>query len=192
MAFQQSLGSWSYFKVSATLLSLFAFFQSNSQAADGSLTNAYNLELAPLLGRNLPFDLWGTPGAMSAAGIRASAKPSDWDGAIEASAFYQSAGVDKAYSIEVAYRHEVYGEIFNGFFSVGYHFSKFDLQTDYDADGNCILENCGNDSGLHNGLSYGGGLLLPAGENNPIKLGIRYYQRPQTWVLLEMSYGVRF
>jgi hypothetical protein len=182
-------GSASYVLCRAILggLGLFAPLVFGNQ-----LSKNYNLELAPLVARNLPFDLWGSPGALSAAGIRASGKLADWDGAGEVTTFYQSAGADKAYTIEVAYRHEIYGDIFNGYFVIGYHMSKFDLTTDYDSDGNCIPDNCGNDSGLHYGPSYGGGLLVPVGENNPLKFGIRYYQRPQTWVLVEMSYGIRF
>jgi hypothetical protein len=186
-----SLGSRSYMAKALAL-----FFASTSflpaHGADNGLSNKYMIELAPLIGKNLPFDLWGAPGSLSAAGIRASGKPEDWFGAAEVSTFYQAAGSDKAYSIEVAYRHEIYGALFNGYFSFGYHVSKFSLTTDYDSNGDCVLTNCGNDSGLHSGVTYGGGLLIPISDLNPLKLGIRYYQRPQTWVLLEMSYGVRF
>ncbi len=184
------IGRGKFQRAGAIALALFIF--STRSGASENLNQAYSVELAPLIARNLPFDLWGAPGALSVGGVRASAKPQAWSGAMEVSAFYQGAGSDKAYTTELAYRHEVYGQIFNGFFVVGFHLSKFTLTTDYDSEGNCVPINCGNDSGLHTGLTYGGGLLVPVGDNNPLKLGIRYYQRPQTWVLLEMSYGVRF
>jgi hypothetical protein len=186
-------GSWSYrFARSIFPTLLLSFLNPLPALAAGGLNKNYNIELAPLVARDLPFDLWGTPGALTVAGIRTSGKFSDWDGAGEASVFYQGAGADKAYTMEVAYRHEVYGDVINGYFSLGYHFSKFSLTTDRDANGNCVLTNCGNDSGIHSGLTYGGGILIPLTDNNPLKMGVRYYQSPQTWVLLELSYGVRF
>jgi hypothetical protein len=191
MGKSRELGSWSYIAMLAAALLALASSR-EARTAENAVSGKYNVELAPLLGKNLPFDLWGVQGSLTAAGIRVSAKPENWAGAGEASTFYQAAGSDKAYTVEVAYRHEVYGALFNGFFSLGYHVSKFSLTTDYDANGNCVLKNCGNDSGLHSGFSYGGGLLIPVSELNPLKLGIRYYQNPQTWVLIEMSYGLRF
>lgn len=161
-------------------------------ASSGAISSAYAVEIAPFIGKNLPYDLWGADdGLLSVFGIRGSYRLPNPSGALEVSAFMHHKLPDKAYTLEASYRHEVYSGFLNGYFNIGFHASRFMLEPDLDADGECKLSGCVTDSGNHSGLSYGGGIMLPVGEY-PIKLGVRFYQRPQSWLLLEAGYGIRF
>ncbi|MEO5668469.1 MAG: hypothetical protein ABIR96_10450 [Bdellovibrionota bacterium] len=164
-----------------------------SQGGGGELNAAYSLEFMPFIGKNLPYDLWGAnDGLLSVFGLRSSYRLPNPTGSLEVSVFIHHKMPDKAYTAEVAYRHEVYSSFLNGYFDIGVHFSYFDLKPDYKADGStCVLPGCVTDSGSHSGLSYGGGVMLPVGVY-PIKLGVRFYQNPQSWLLLEAGYGLRF
>lgn len=162
-----------------------------SQSSGGTAGPGYQFEIAPLLGLNLPYDLWGTPGTLNIIGVRGAYRLPNPNGAIEGAALYHHKLPDKAYTGEVAYRHEIYTNTLNGFFVFGFHYSKFDLEIDYDSNGDCVPANCKTDSGFHSGFTYGGGILFPVGEY-PIRLGVRFYQNPQNWLLLEIGYGVRF
>jgi hypothetical protein len=152
----------------------------------------YAIEFAPFVGKNLPYDLWGVDeGTLSVFGIRVSLRLPNPSGALEVSTFMHHKMPDKAYTGEVSYRHESYSGFLKGYFNIGLHFSYFSLEPDRNASGDCIIPGCATDSGSHSGLSYGGGILLPVGVY-PIKLGVRFYQNPQSWLLLEAGYGVRF
>ena len=158
----------------------------------GSLSPAYTIEAMPFVGKNLPYDLWGAnDGLLNVFGLRASLRLPNPSGALEVSGFMHHKIPDKAYTGEVAYRHEVYSGFLNGYFNIGIHYSYFSLEADREADGSCTLPGCQTDSGSHTGFSYGGGVMLPVG-TYPIKLGVRFYQNPQSWLLLEVGYGVRF
>jgi hypothetical protein len=162
-------------------------------SSGGSISPAYSFEVDPFLGKNLPYDLWGADdGMLSVFGVRFGYRLPNPTGAVEASGFVHHKSPDKAFTGEVAYRHEVYSSFLNGYFTIGLHYSYFKLEPDYDASGNCPQRyGCRTDSGSHTGLSYGGGLMLPVGVY-PIKLGVRFYQKPQSWLLLEAGYGIRF
>jgi hypothetical protein len=158
----------------------------------GSLISAnYAFEIAPLIGKNLPYDLWGTPGTLNVLGIRGAVRLPNPSGAIESSFLYHHAGPDKAYTFDLSFRHEIYTGFINGYFNLGAHYSRYSLEADRDGNGNCVIPGCLTDSGNHTGLTYGGGILLPIGEW-PIRLGVRFYQNPQSCLLLEASYGIRF
>lgn len=159
---------------------------------DGQISADYLIEIMPFVAKNLPYDLWGTPGTLSVLGIRGAIRIGNPSGALEGSAFYHHASPDVAYSLEAAYRHEVYSSGFiNGYFAIGMHVSLFQLEEDRDVNGNCVVAGCRTDSGTHYGVTYGGGVMLPVGEY-PIKLGLRFYQNPQRFLLLEAGYGIRF
>jgi hypothetical protein len=155
------------------------------------LSADYAIEIAPMIAMNLPYDLWGTPGTLNTLGARGSIRMANENGALEGAALYHHAGEDNAYTIEAAYRFETYTGFLNGFFSIGLHYSVFNLEPDRNASGECVLDGCLTDSGQHYGLTYGGGIMLPTGQY-PVKLGIRFYQNPQQWLLLEAAYGIRF
>jgi hypothetical protein len=162
------------------------------RSGGGELNADYAVEIMPVVGKNLPYDLWGADdGLLSVFGLRSSLRLPNPTGSIEVSALAHHKIPDKAYSGEIAYRHEVYSNFLNGFFNIGFHYSYFDLEADLESDGSCRLPGCVTDSGSHSGLSYGGGIMLPVGVY-PIKLGVRFYQNPQSWLLLEAGYGFRF
>ena len=177
------------------LLGTFCLTLSSAQAQKGGkseISADYAIEIMPFAAQNLPYDLWGTPGTLSVIGIRGAIRIGNPTGALEGSAFYHHASPDEAYSIEAAYRHEVYSNGFiNGYFAIGIHYSRFQLEADRNTDGSCVLPGCQTDTGFHYGVTYGGGIMLPVGEY-PIKLGLRFYQNPQKWLLLEAGYGIRF
>lgn len=151
----------------------------------------YFLELTPAVGTNLPYDLWGTPGTFSVLGARAFAPIAAPNG-IEAGFLYQYAGVDKAYTVDLSYRFEIPTEAFLSYFNIGYHYSIFDLEIDYDENGACVPANCLTDSGDHHGFSFGAGVMAPLGTATIGKLGMRFYKNPITWLLLEAGLGIRF
>jgi len=161
------------------------------QSSKSELSGNYTFEIAPLVGKNLPYDLWGTPGTMSVIGVRGAFRLPNPHAAVESSIFYHHAGPDNAYTIDVSFRYELYSDFLNGYFNIGAHYSRYNLEPDLEADGSCVLTGCVTDSGNHSGLTYGGGVMLPLGEW-PLRLGIRFYQNPQSWLLLEASYGIRF
>jgi hypothetical protein len=163
----------------------------SSSAARSAVDSSYTIEFAPLLGINLPYDLWGAQ-TLSVYGLRTGYRLPNPTGVAELGLLYHTKEDDKAYTIDAAYRHEVYSGFLNGFFVIGLHYSYYDLTTDYDSDGACVPKNCRTDSGSHSGLTYGGGLLVPVGETEPLRLGVRYYKSPQTWLLLEAAWGFRF
>jgi len=179
-------------KVLATLSFALSTAAMAAPSSGGAVSSAYAVEIAPFIGKNLPYDLWGADdGLLSVFGIRGGYRLPNPSGVLEVSAFMHHKMPDKAYSLEVSYRHEVYSGFLNGYFNIGVHASRFMLEADREADGSCKLTGCVTDSGNHSGLSYGGGIMLPVGEY-PIRLGVRFYQRPQSWLLLEAGYGIRF
>ncbi len=166
---------------------------SYSQKGNASEVSAdYAIEIMPFIARNLPYDIWGTPGTLSVLGFRGAVRIANPTGALEGSIFYHHADPDNAYTIEAAYRHEMYSSGFiNGYIVIGFHYTQINFEEDRNSDGTCVLPGCLTDSGPHYGITYGGGIMLPVGEY-PIKLGLRFYQNPQKWLLLEMGYGIRF
>ncbi len=151
----------------------------------------YLFEIAPTLGTNLPYDSWGIPGTLSVIGVRGFVPISGPNG-VEASVLYQSAGGDTAYTIDASYRFEVPTEAFISFFNIGYHYSIFDLDVDYDAAGVCVPTSCATDSGTHQGIVFGAGVMAPLGTSTMGRLGMRFYKNPVTWLLLEAGLGFRF
>ena len=165
------------------------FAQKNNSGSE--ISPDYAIEIMPFVAKNLPYDSWGTPGTLSVLGIRGAIRIGNPTGALEGSIFYHHAGPDTAYSVEAAYRHEMYTEGFiNGYIVIGMHFTQISFEADLDGAGNCVIAGCQTDSGPHYGVTYGGGIMLPVGEY-PIKLGLRFYQNPQKMLLLEAGYGIR-
>lgn len=189
--FKTNLMLGAVFVIISHSISLKAQDDAGGGGGGGSLSSAYTFEITPFIGKNLPYDLWGTPDNLKIIGVRGAFRVPNPNGAIEASFFYHYAGPDKAYTTDVSYRYEVYSNFLNGYFNIGVHFSRFSLEPDLDANGDCVLPGCVTDSGQHSGLTYGGGIMLPVG-TYPIRLGVRFYQNPQSWLLLEAGYGFRF
>jgi hypothetical protein len=174
------------FRLSLVCAALFG-----AASARATVDGSYALEIAPLLGINLPYDLWGAQ-TLSVYGLRAGYRLPNPSGVAELGLLYHTKVDDKAYTVDGAYRHEVYSNLLNGFFVIGLHYSLYDLTVDYNSSGECVPKNCKTDSGSHFGLTYGAGLLVPVGETEPLRLGVRYYRNPQTWLLLEAAWGFRF
>jgi hypothetical protein len=180
----------SFLKISAFAIGLLS---SKSQAQKTSLALApYTVEFSPVLGILLPYDIWGTPGTMNTVGIRSSYVLSPPDGAIEIGALYHSAGVDRAFVIDASWRQEIALDFLLSYFSIGYHYSKWDLDIDYDAAGLCVPTSCQTDSGFHSGIKVGAGVQIPLGPTTPLKLGMIFYSGPQLILLLEAGLGIRF
>lgn len=159
--------------------------------ARAAVDASYSMEISPIIGINLPYDLWGAD-TLNVLGLRGAYRLPSPTGAFESGILYHHNGADKAYTFDLAYRHELYTGFINGFFVVGAHFSRYSLTIDRDSAGNCVPVNCQTDSGNHTGVTYGGGLLVPIGETDPLRLGVRFYNNPQTWLLLEAGWGFRF
>jgi len=181
--------------LSATIL--FSTVHSHAQSSSASVNlSPYTFEIEPILGVLLPRDIWGTPGTLNTVGARASYVLSPPDGAIEVSALYHYAGSrdpeDSAIGFDASWRQEFQNELLMAYFNVGMHYSKWTMDIDYDADNNCVLENCGNDSGTHTGFRIGAGVIIPLGPTTPLKLGMTFMKGPQLLLLLESGIGIRF
>lgn len=150
----------------------------------------YKFEISPLVGKNLPYDLWGTPGTLSVYGLRAAVPLPT--GALEGGVLYQVEGTDKAYTLDFGYRYDTYFETLNFVLDVGVHASKFSLTVDYDSLGACVPANCSTDSGTHMGYYFGGGLSVPLSPAVPLRLRMRFYKSPQVWLLLNAEVALRF
>jgi len=151
----------------------------------------YTIEVTPYLGLNLPYDLWGTPGTFSTKALRAAYKFNE-KALLRVGAVYQSAGADKVYTGDAVIGWELTTADLYTTFHVGFHFSRFNLDIDYDDEENCIPANCQTDSGNHSGIAVGAGLMIPISEKTPLRLGMTFYTNPQLWLLLEMGIGFRF
>lgn len=170
------------------MLGLFTF--SIDLRAQSETKVDYKFEIAPLLGKNLPYDLWGTPGTLSVYGVRGAVPLPT--GALEGGALYQVEGADKAYTLDFGYRYDTYFETLNFVLDVGIHASKFSLTVDYDSNGVCVPTNCSTDSGTHMGYYFGGGLSVPLSPTMPLRLRMRFYKSPQVWLLLNAEIAIRF
>ncbi len=156
--------------------------------SQGSSTGfaAYKLEFTPVIGKNLPYDLYGTPGTLSIIGLRSAYKVGA--GAVEVGAIVQHNDPDRAYTFDANYRGEIMAQGLNAYFVAGIHYSRFILTSEERDDPNNGL----TDSGNYVGITFGGGLQVPLSSSMPLKLGMRYYFKPQYWLVLEAGIGIRF
>lgn len=173
-----------------TLLAFGTSLTAWSESGGLSLAN-YTFEVAPTVGINLPYDLWGAQSTLDVVGIQVAYSIND-TGALTASAFYHSKGNDIAYTGDTGYRHEINSALFHAYFDVGVHYSKFKLGIDRDSAGNCDPANCKTDSGTYVGIYGGSGLVIPLSTLTLARMGFRFYNNPQAWVLLTASLGFRF
>lgn len=167
--------------------------------ADTSLNTSYTFEITPHFGIDLPYDLWGTPGTLKTIGLRFAYNlaGAGGAGALETAAIVQHADPDRAYTFDLGYRYDFVQEGLNAFFSIGFHNSYFKLVADRKADGSCVVPNsagtaCLTDTGNYVGLFVGGGIMFPLAPSIPLKFAMRFYSKPQLWLLLEMGLGFRF
>lgn len=178
-------------KVLIAALFCLGFVSKTSNAQNkGVELAAYTLEITPLIGINLPYDLWGATGTLNVLGVQ-SALSINEAGAISVGALYHYKTNDTAYTFDAGYRHEIKSLMFNAFFDIGLHYSQFNLEIDYDSDNNCIPANCLTDSGSHSGIYAGTGLIIPLAPMTLIRLGFRFYSNPQSWVMINAGLGIR-
>jgi hypothetical protein len=176
------------------LLSVGLFFTPQSwvwsQSKGGGLS-PFTLEFTPGLGVNLPYDIWGTPGTMDVFSLR-TAYSVNPGGNLELGFLYHQASEDNAYTLDLGYRVDIPSDVFLAFFNVGYHISQFNLEPDFDENGDCVPSNCLTDSGIHHGLNFGGGIFIPITQTRALRLAMRFYKNPITWLLIEAGVGFRF
>ena len=161
-------------------------------ASSGSSALAnYTLEITPMIGINLPHDFWGVENTLNVYGVQGAYSVNE-AGAVTASVLYHAKDNDWAYTIDSGYRHEIASNLFNAYFDVGLHYSKFNLEIDRDSDGECIPSNCKTDSGSYVGLYAGSGLVVPLSPLTLARMGFRFYNKPQSWVLISAGLSFRF
>lgn len=166
-------------------------FISTAHGQTGALA-AYTIEVTPVVGLNLPYDIWGTPGTLNIIGIRSAYSLSP-DSSVEVGFLYHHKLPDSMTGFDIVYRKEMVAESMNTFFVIGAHFTKFNLSVDRDADGVCVPTTCATDSGTHAGFVIGAGINLPVNPSAPIRLGMRFYKKnPSLMLLLEAGVGIRF
>ena len=154
----------------------------------------FSFEVTPTIGKLLPYDLWGTPGTLTTYGLRTgySLHQIGAAGVLEASFLYHDAKPDHAYTTDLGWNYEFAEQGLEVFFSIGFHYSYFSLKPDLDSDGNCVLSGCVTDSGPHSGVFLGGGLMIPLTATLPLRFAMRFYNKPQLWLLLETGLSIRF
>lgn len=169
-----------------------------ASAGGGALAD-YTFEVTPLIGINLPYDLWGSSGTLTVYGIRGGYNLDKLGGvgAIETSFLYHKAGSDSAMTYDLGYLYDFQEYGVNAFFTAGFHYSKFSLSIDYDEGHEddaayCNPRNCQTDSGTYSGIYVGGGINVPINPRVPVRFGMRFYNNPQLWLLLDMGVSVRF
>lgn len=178
-------------------LAVVALTAARESRAEESLA-AFQYEITPLAGINLPYDLWATSGNFTVLGGRFgyNMTPLGISGVLVAGGLYQYSGAEKIYTFDLSYRYDFVAEGMNAFFTFGFHSSKFSLEPKVNEDGTYAVPD-GNgggktDSGQHGGLIIGGGILIPIKPNIPLEFGMRFYNNPQLWLLLEMGVSFRF
>jgi hypothetical protein len=164
-----------------------------AQSRGGGSTSlaSYTIEIAPTIGIMLPYDIWGIESTMSSYGLQGAYSIND-SGALTSSIFYHKKDNDWGWTVDAGYRHEINSPLFHAYFDVGLHYTSLSLKVDRDSDGNCIPANCQTDSGTYAGLYGGSGLVIPLAPLTLARLGFRFYNNPQAWVLLSAGLGIRF
>lgn len=164
---------------------------SETQAQDAGLA-PWTIEFSPVIGLNLPYDVWGTPGSLGVYGIRSAYSVTPESSAI-LGFLYHTADPDTAFTVDALYRFELKADGLLPYFDVGLHYSKFSFEVDLDDTGACVPSSCATDSGVHTGIAIGGGLLIPLSPTMPLRLGMRFYKKnPFLFLLLEAEIGFRF
>lgn len=174
-----------------TLFTLVAPMAALAESKGGSSLGSYTIEIAPMVGINLPYDIWGIEGTLNVYGIQTAYSLNEAD-ALTASVLMHTKANDTAYTVDGGYRREINSALFHAFFDVGLHYSMFKLKTDYDSDGACIPSNCLTDSGTYIGIYGGSGIVIPFGTMTLARVGFRFYNNPQAWVLLSAGLGLRY
>lgn len=177
---------WTAWVLLATSTSVWA----QSKGSSGGLP-PYAMEFTPIVGITLPYDVRGIAGTLNAYGLQAAYSIND-SGALTASGFYQLKDNDTAITADAGYRHEINSALFHAFFDVGLHYSRFSLKEDRDANGACDPANCETDTGSHVGLYIGSGVAIPMGTSTLARIGFRFYNNPQAWVMLSAGLGLRY
>jgi hypothetical protein len=171
---------------------LIALRAPSARAAQGaSPFSPWTLEFTPIVGINLPYDIWGTPSTLSVLGLR-SAYSINPQASVSLGAMFHDGGVDKGYTVDALFRYEMNTEAGVAFFEVGIHDTYLVFDIDYDELGNCVPSNCQTDSGNHLGVAIGGGVQFPIGPMMPLRLAMHFYKEPTLWLLLEAGIGIRF
>jgi len=162
-----------------------------SSGGGGTTLASYSFEIAPLIGINLPYDVYGADGLLNTYGVQAGLSL-DGPSSVTVSGLYHSKEGDWAWTVDGGYRHEINSALFNAFFDVGLHYSRFNLDVDRKADGTCIPASCATDSGSYVGIYLGSGIIIPLAPMTLARLGFRFYNNPQAWVLVSAGLGFRF
>lgn len=163
-----------------------------AQSSGGGVTlSKYTLEITPVVGFALPYDIWGIEGTLNTYGGQAAYSVND-DGALTAGGLFHQKSNDWAYTVDVGYRHEINSLLFHAYFDIGVHYSKFNLKIDYNSSGACVPANCRTDSGSYGGIYGGSGLVIPISSLTLVRGGFRFYNNPQAWVLITGGLSIRF
>jgi hypothetical protein len=169
------------------ILFLFATHQAWAQNTAGHTFSA-----SPVVGINIPYDFWGTPGLLGIYGARA-ALVLPWSFRVSAASFYHKAGPDWGVTNEAELQYRIPNSVVEAIIAIGLHSTLFRFQIDRDPDtGACIPSNCRTDSGHYLGLVVGGGFFVPLWPRWPVFAMFRYHSKPTQWVTFETGVSWRF